>query len=178
MDGDPFNRHFKYLHKTQPWIQLRSALIIHAASSIMEKKVLTEYYNNIAKYLNETLGADVIFLTIVISIVSAIVYFIIISYVITQMDKSYFIRRQITAENPIVVPHLRLLNSNLTKLIDIVKIIVGLCLLFFGIVMLVLPGQGLITMLIGLSLIPFPGKDKMQQIILSRKSVQTTLDPN
>ncbi|GAC36330.1 hypothetical protein GPSY_0692 [Paraglaciecola psychrophila 170] len=42
--------------------------------------------------------------------------------------------------------------------------------------MLVLPGQGLITMLIGLSLLPFPGKDKMEQNILSRKSVRTTLN--
>lgn len=138
--------------------------------------MLTEYYNNIAKYLNETLGADVIFLTIVISTASAIVYFIIISYIITQMDKRYFIRRQTTAENAIVVPHLRLINSNLTQLVNIVKIIVGVCLLLIGIVMLVLPGQGLITMLIGLSLLPFPGKDKMEQNILSRKSVRTSLN--
>ncbi|AGH44978.1 hypothetical protein C427_2869 [Paraglaciecola psychrophila 170] len=38
MEGDPFNQHFKYLHKTQPWIQLRSALIIDAARSMMENK--------------------------------------------------------------------------------------------------------------------------------------------
>jgi hypothetical protein len=138
--------------------------------------VLTEYYNNIAKYLNETLGADVIFLTIVLSTASAIVYFIIISCIITQMDKRYFIRRQITVENVIVVPHLKLINSNLTQLINLAKIIVGVCLLLIGIVMLVLPGQGLITMLIGLSLLPFPGKDKMEQNILSRKSVRTTLN--
>jgi hypothetical protein len=138
--------------------------------------VLTEYYNNIAKYLNETLGADVIFLTIVISAASAIVYFIIISYIITQMDKRYFIRRQIIAENAIGVPHLRLINSNLTQLVNIAKIIVGVCLLLIGIMMLVLPGQGLITMLIGLSLLPFPGKDKLEQNILSRKSVRTTLN--
>jgi uncharacterized membrane protein len=139
-------------------------------------KVLTEYYNNIAKYLNETLGADAIFLTMLITTASAIVYFIIISYIITQMDKRYFIRRQINAENAIVVSHLRLINSNLTQLINIAKIIVGVCLLLIGIVMLVLPGQGLITMLIGLSLLPFPGKDKMEQNILSRKSVRTTLN--
>jgi UPF0716 family protein affecting phage T7 exclusion len=92
------------------------------------------------------------------------------------MDKRYFIRRQITAENVIVVPHLKLINSNLTQLINLAKIIVGVCLLLIGIVMLVLPGQGLITMLIGLSLLPFPGKDKMEQNILSRKSVRTTLN--
>jgi hypothetical protein len=42
--------------------------------------------------------------------------------------------------------------------------------------MLVLPGQGLLTMLIGLSLLPFPGKQKMEQNILSRKSIRQSLN--
>jgi hypothetical protein len=143
---------------------------------LWKTKVLTEYYNNIDKYLNETIGADFIFLTIVISIASAIVYFIIISYVITQMDNRYFIRRQMIADVAIVSPHLRLINNNFTKLVNIAKIIFGVCLLLIGLVMLVLPGQGLVTILIGLSLLPFPGKDKLEQNILSRKSVRTTLN--
>jgi hypothetical protein len=143
---------------------------------LWKTKVLTEYYNNIDKYLNETIGADFIFLTIVISIASAIVYFIIISYVITQMDNRYFIRRQMIADVAIVSPHLRLINNNFTKLVNIAKIIFGVCLLLIGLVMLVLPGQVLVTILIGLSLLPFPGKDKLEQNILSRKSVRTTLN--
>jgi hypothetical protein len=143
---------------------------------LWKTKVLTEYYNNIDKYLNETIGADFIFLTIVISIASAIVYFIIISYVITQMDNRYFIRRQMIADVAIVSPHSRLINNNFTKLVNIAKIIFGVCLLLIGLVMLVLPGQGLVTILIGLSLLPFPGKDKLEQNILSRKSVRTTLN--
>jgi hypothetical protein len=143
---------------------------------LWKTKVLTEYYNNIDKYLNETIGADFIFLTIVISIASAIVYFIIISYVITQMDNRYFIRRQMIADVAIVSPHLRLINNNFTKLVNIAKIIFGVCLLLIGLVMLVLPGQGLVTILIGLSLLPFPSKDKLEQNILSRKSVRTTLN--
>jgi uncharacterized membrane protein len=138
--------------------------------------VLIEYYNNIAKYLDVTLGADFIYLTIVISTVSAIVYFIIISYIITQMDNRYFIRRKIITVDAIISPHSSLTNNKLTKLANIAKIIVGVCLLLIGLVMLVLPGQGLITMLIGISLFPFPGKDKIEQYILSRKSVQTTLN--
>ncbi|GAC20421.1 hypothetical protein GARC_3466 [Paraglaciecola arctica BSs20135] len=42
--------------------------------------------------------------------------------------------------------------------------------------MLVLPGQGLITMLIGLSLIPFPGKHRIERDLLSRNSVRSTLN--
>jgi hypothetical protein len=92
------------------------------------------------------------------------------------MDNRYFIRRKIITNEAIVSPHLRLTNNNLTKLVNIAKIIFGVCLLLIGLVMLVLPGQGLITILIGLSLLPFPGKDKLEQNILSRKSVRTTLN--
>jgi UPF0716 family protein affecting phage T7 exclusion len=60
--------------------------------------------------------------------------------------------------------------------INIAKIIVGVCLVLGGLLMLVLPGQGLITILIGLSLIPFPGKNTMEQKLLSRNSVRSTLN--
>jgi hypothetical protein len=61
-------------------------------------------------------------------------------------------------------------------MVKIAKIIVGVFVLVCGIVMLVLPGQGLITMLIGLSLLPFPGKNRIEQNLLSRKSVRFTLN--
>jgi hypothetical protein len=139
-------------------------------------KVLTEYYNNIADYLTESFGANFIFLTILLSTTTAIAYFIVISYIITKMDKRHFIRKQNVAEDTITFPHLILMNSNVANVIKIAKVIVGVCLLLIGLVMLVLPGQGLITMLIGFSLLPFPGKDKMEQIILSRKSVRSSLN--
>jgi hypothetical protein len=138
--------------------------------------VLTEYYNNIANYLTELFGANFIFLTIFLSTTTAIAYFIVVSYIIIQMDKRHFIRKQNVAEDTITLPHLTLINSNVANVIIVAKVIVGVCLLLIGLVMLVLPGQGLITMLIGFSLLPFPGKDKMEQSILSRKSVRTSLN--
>ncbi len=53
----------------------------------------------------------------------------------------------------------------------IVKNVIGLALLVLGALMLVLPGQGLLTILLGLTLLDFPGKFKMQRWIVSRKSV-------
>lgn len=142
----------------------------------MEKKVLTEYYNNIATYLLETLGANFIFLTIVLSTASAVAYFIVISYIITQIDKDYFLRKKMADANTIEPSYFTAMNSSVTLLIKISKIIIGICLLAVGLVMLVLPGQGLITVLIGLSLLPFPGKNKIEQSILSRKAVRSTLN--
>ena len=141
-----------------------------------ETKVLKEYYNIIETYLLETLGAHFIFLTILLTTAAAIVYFIVISYLITQLDKGYFLRKKQSGEHMIESLHLTAKNSPLTYLVKMAKIIFGLILLVCGLVMLVLPGQGLLTMLIGLSLLPFPGKQKLEQNILDRKSIRQSLN--
>ena len=54
--------------------------------------------------------------------------------------------------------------------------IFGILLLFAGIVMLFLPGQGLLTMLIGILLLSFPGKHKILYYLIHRPSIQRSLD--
>jgi hypothetical protein len=49
-----------------------------------------------------------------------------------------------------------------------VKNIVGWLLLLGGIAMLVLPGQGVLTILIGVSLMDFPGKRAIERKLISR----------
>jgi hypothetical protein len=44
----------------------------------------------------------------------------------------------------------------------VIKNIVGIVFLLAGIAMLFLPGQGLLTMLIGISLMDFPGKRQLE----------------
>lgn len=51
------------------------------------------------------------------------------------------------------------------------KNLAGLVLLVMGIIMLVTPGQGVITILLGLSLMSIPGKKKVLLAIIRRKSV-------
>ena len=51
------------------------------------------------------------------------------------------------------------------------KSIAGLVLLLAGIVLLLTPGQGLLTMLVGLSLIEFPGKRRLEQRMLRERHV-------
>ncbi len=123
-----------------------------------------------------TFGPNFIFVTILLTTAAAIAYFIVISYIITQMDKRYFIRKKKPDDDASENPHLTSMNSSVTYVVKIAKIIVGVFLLVCGVVMLVLPGQGLITMLIGLSLIPFPGKNKIEQNLLSRRSVRSSLN--
>tara|TARA_R110000744_G_scaffold7183_8_gene24624 strand:+ start:3978 stop:4466 length:489 start_codon:yes stop_codon:yes gene_type:complete len=148
--------------------------------------VLKEYYNNIATYLTQNFGANFIFLTILITTIASFVYFIVISYIITQLDTQYFIRKNNVVKN--INPNksaeaninetssLTPINNGLNIVAHIAKIVIGLFLFICGLAMLVLPGQGLITILIGLSLIPFPGKHKLEKNILARKSVRSSLN--
>jgi hypothetical protein len=47
----------------------------------------------------------------------------------------------------------------------------GVVLVLLGIAMLVLPGQGLLTLLVGLLLLDFPGKQKLIRRVLARPKV-------
>ncbi|GAB1264652.1 hypothetical protein NBRC116493_05180 [Aurantivibrio infirmus] len=58
----------------------------------------------------------------------------------------------------------------------IAKNLLGLVLLAIGITLLVLPGQGLLTMLIGLLMMDFPGKYKVTRILVSKKVVHEPIN--
>jgi len=56
-------------------------------------------------------------------------------------------------------------------ILQIVKNLLGVVLILAGIAMLVLPGQGLVTILIGLMLTNFPGKYRLERWLVSRPPV-------
>ncbi len=58
----------------------------------------------------------------------------------------------------------------------LVKNIVGIIFLFAGIAMLFLPGQGLLTMLLGILFIDFPGKHRLEQKIIQHPNVLQTIN--
>jgi len=57
-----------------------------------------------------------------------------------------------------------------------VKNLFGVLFLLAGVAMLVLPGQGLLTMLIGLLLLEFPGKRGLERRIVARPAIRRLLD--
>ena len=61
-------------------------------------------------------------------------------------------------------------------LILVVKNLVGVALLLAGIVMLVLPGQGLLTILMGLVLLNFPGKRQFERWFIKKHAVLAALN--
>jgi hypothetical protein len=60
--------------------------------------------------------------------------------------------------------------------LTVLKNIVGAGLILAGIAMLILPGQGVLTVLIGTTLVNFPGKYTLERRIVSRPSVAKTLN--
>jgi hypothetical protein len=58
----------------------------------------------------------------------------------------------------------------------VVKNLCGLLLLAAGFIMLFIPGQGLLTMLLGIVCMDFPGKRKLEQQIVARPAVLRTLN--
>lgn len=61
-------------------------------------------------------------------------------------------------------------------LLRVLKTLLGAALVVAGIAMLVLPGQGLLTILLGLMLMEFPGKYKLERALVSRRFVLRILN--
>lgn len=62
-------------------------------------------------------------------------------------------------------------HPKLSFLLTVIKNLVGGLFILAGLVMLVLPGQGLLTILIGITLTNFPGKYKLEQGLARRRSI-------
>ncbi|GKS59993.1 hypothetical protein YTPLAS18_35200 [Nitrospira sp.] len=58
----------------------------------------------------------------------------------------------------------------------LIKNAVGLVFLLAGFAMLFLPGQGVLTMLIGISLMDFPGKRKLERKMVGQPAVLSTIN--
>ena len=58
----------------------------------------------------------------------------------------------------------------------LVKNLVGLVFLLAGLAMLLLPGQGVLTILIGLSLLEFPGKRRLEAKLVGQQTVLNTIN--
>ncbi len=107
-----------------------------------------------------------------LGIFSTLTFFLsllIIPWIICRLDENFFIlirkHKKKEDEHPLMFILLRILRYS-----------VGTILLFAGILMIFLPGQGLLTMLLGIGLLDFPGKTTLTDKLLKRSSIQNTLN--
>ncbi|XOV88459.1 MAG: hypothetical protein ACFHX7_00935 [Pseudomonadota bacterium] len=64
----------------------------------------------------------------------------------------------------------------LRPFVPVIRNALGLALILIGALLLVLPGQGLLTMLAGLVLLDFPGKYDMERWLVRRKQVRASIN--
>ncbi len=62
-------------------------------------------------------------------------------------------------------------GSKWRPLLIVLKNVVGVALVLLGLLLLVLPGQGLLTIIVGLLLVNFPGKRRFEVWLVSRDPV-------
>lgn len=101
--------------------------------------------------------------------VSSVVMFvgtlIVIPFLVAQIPPDYFVDR----ERHMSRSHA--LHPALYMMLTVTKNLAGVVLILAGVAMLVLPGQGLLTILLGILLTNFPGKYTLERKLVSMKSV-------
>ena len=107
---------------------------------------------------------------LVLSVVTFVASLILIPIIIARLPSDYFLmeKRRIVAT--------RSKQATFFFFNQFVKNILGVLLILAGIAMLVLPGQGLLTILIGLGVTNFPGKYKLERKLVSNQSIFKSLN--
>jgi hypothetical protein len=112
---------------------------------------------------------DLLRFLFVLSVVSFAASVIAIPMILIRVPEDYFSERRPRTWFKDHHPVLRLTALALKNLF-------GAILLLGGLAMLILPGQGLLTMLIGISLMDFPGKRAIEQSIIGRPLILKSIN--
>jgi hypothetical protein len=105
-----------------------------------------------------------------VSIITFVGSLVVIPWLIGRLPVNYFIQHRLKVEER----HKR--HPLLARTIFVLRNGVGSLFLLAGIAMLVLPGQGIFTILIGFSFMDFPQKHKLEEALFHRPGVVRTLN--
>lgn len=106
----------------------------------------------------------------ILSAVTFVGTLIVIPVLVIRIPANYFMYEahwRLPRQRPQLTPHL---------LVLIGKNLLGIIFVLAGLVMLLLPGQGVITILIGIMLMDFPGKHALEQRIVQQPTVLRALN--
>jgi hypothetical protein len=115
------------------------------------------------------LSHDTLLSLFILSVIGFVVSLVAIPVLLVRLPPHYFDERHPRTWMQAHHPVLRVVGL-------VLKNIVGLVFLFAGILMLFLPGQGVLTMLIGVSLMDFPGKRTLERKIVGQPTVLKTIN--
>jgi hypothetical protein len=106
----------------------------------------------------------------VASLVMLVATPIIFPLIIIYLPQDYFVRHEREPAHP------KRRHPVLWLALTVLKNILGVTLILAGIAMLVLPGQGLLTILIGISLANGPGKYRLERWLVRKPTVSRALN--
>ena len=100
-----------------------------------------------------------------LSLLAAVATIVAIPWVVTRLPQDYFASEdrhawRDTSDKPVLVLAL-----------GVIKNVLGLLLVLAGLIMLVTPGQGVLTLLIGFLLMNFPGKYRVERWLVLQPGV-------
>ena len=119
-----------------------------------------------------SMNSDLLFLLGSLSIFILIISVFMMVLIISFLPEDYF-----KSENRNLISSVQNSRYPLIKLLVLItKNFFGILLLLSGILMLVLPGQGILTIITGLVFIDYPGKYKFERKLLKQKGVINSIN--
>ena len=119
-----------------------------------------------------SMNSDLLFLLGSLSIFILIISVFMMVLIISFLPEDYF-----KSENRNLISSVQNSRYPLLKLLVLItKNFFGVLLLLSGILMLVLPGQGILTIITGLVFIDYPGKYKFERKLLRQKGVINSIN--
>jgi hypothetical protein len=106
----------------------------------------------------------------IISIMTFVGSLLLVPILIIKLPENYFLSAQRSTTG------MKLKHPVLHFMMNTLKNMVGITLILCGVVMLVIPGQGLLTILLGFFLMDFPGKYHLEQRLVQQKKVLESLN--
>ena len=119
-----------------------------------------------------SMNSDLLFLLGSLSIFILIISVLMMVLIISFLPEDYF-----KSENRNLISSVQNSRYPLLKLLVLItKNFFGILLLLSGILMLVLPGQGILTIITGLVFMDYPGKYKFERKLLRQKGVINSIN--
>ena len=120
--------------------------------------------------LTDTLVHPALILLFIVSVVMFVGSLALIPVLLARMRADYFARD----ESPFASWRRR--HPVAGGALLVARNLLGIVLLLAGLAMMVLPGQGIITILVALTLLNFPGKRRLELRIVRQRQVRSAID--
>jgi hypothetical protein len=119
--------------------------------------------------VNQYVSTETLVTLTIVSIVFFVGSLIAIPFILVRLPADFF---DVRVPRPWMEHHHPLLRI----LGHLVKNVVGLVFVMVGFLMLFLPGQGILTMLIGITLLEFPGKRRLEAKLIGQPTVLNAIN--